>query len=64
MIDSLVLTHEMLLNASERYNFVYGIGKDAIHKGKEFDPDFNKSYISQPMFTRISDMFNMIVTEQ
>lgn len=33
MVDSLVLTHDMLLNSSEKYNFVYGKVKDVFNMG-------------------------------
>lgn len=64
MIDSLVLTHNMLLNASEKYKFVYGKGKDTIHAGNELDSNFNKRYIDKYTVGKLASMFDMIVAEK
>lgn len=64
MVDSLVLTHDMLLNASERYKFVYGYGKDAVQEGKYMNEKFKRKGITKPIFDRMSEMFSMGVIEQ
>lgn len=64
MIDSLVLTHNMLLNASEKYKFVYGKGKDTIHAGNELDSNFNKRYIDKYTVGKLASMFDMMVAEK
>lgn len=54
----------MLLNASEKYKFVYGKGKDTIHAGKELDSNFNKRYIDKYTVGKLASMFDMMVAEK
>ena len=42
MIDSLILTHDVLLNSSEKYKFVYGKVQDIVNIGHTLNDNFKK----------------------
>lgn len=63
MINSLVLTHNMLLNTSKKYNFVTNTLKDVINIGENLVSDFSKSYIDEQTINKAIYFFDTKVME-
>lgn len=64
MIDSLILTHDVLLNSSEKYKFVYGKVQDIVNIGHTLNDNFKKNHVDQKTVNSASTFFDGAVIEK
>ena len=64
MINSLILSHNILLKSSKKYNFVFNTTKDVMNIGNKLIRSFNKDFIDKAVIDKASLFFDTLVIEK